>query len=351
MTRQRILNILAVLEWIGMVWATIDRLFNRIFRKRDINAVIGQGEFRYKVQEFWGVPKNPQDYPVRDCHEMVKDKNNNLYLLTNHPKNNILIYNLNGDIIGSWTLGLDSAHGLTIASEGDKEFLYICAPYSATVLKTDLAGNVLMRLPPVWELNIGIADNQYFPTQTAIADNGDIYVADGYGSSFIFQFAKDGKYIRHFGGKGKAEQNVNNAHGICIDKRAGNPTILVSAREDCCFKRFTLEGEYLETIALPGAYVCRPVIHKEELYAGACWSNMLFLPNTGFVTILDKSNNVVSVPGGKPAQYINSHLQKLKQDQKIFQHCHDVCVDDDDNIYVCQWNANGLYPMKLERIR
>ena len=40
----------------------------------------------------------------------------------------------------------------------------------------------------------------------------------------------------------------------------------------------------------------------------------------------------------------------MRQDKPIFKHCHDVCVDDDKNLYVCQWNANGIYPYKLHRV-
>jgi len=34
----------------------------------------------------------------------------------------------------------------------------------------------------------------------------------------------------------------------------------------------------------------------------------------------------------------------------VFQHGHDVCVDDDKNLYVCQWNANHTAPVKLTRV-
>ena len=30
--------------------------------------------------------------------------------------------------------------------------------------------------------------------------------------------------------------------------------------------------------------------------------------------------------------------------------CHDVCVDDDKNLYICQWNAEKTYPIKLHRV-
>src|SRR5260370_7819 len=44
---------------------------------------------------------------------------------------------------------------------------------------------------------------KYSPTNLAIAPNGDFYVGDGYGSSYINQYNAKGEYIRTFGGKGK----------------------------------------------------------------------------------------------------------------------------------------------------
>ncbi len=51
--------------------------------------------------------------------------------------------------------------------------------------------------------------------------------------------------------------------------------------------------------------------------------------NAGFVTILDKNNKVVSNPGGTKPSYSNGELDLMVQDQPVFKHCHDVCVDDD----------------------
>ena len=114
-----------------------------------------------------------------------------------------------------------------------------------------------------------------------------------------------------------------------------------------------MEGEYIETIFLPGAFVCRPVIDDDMLYAGVCWSRLKYLnqtPNSGFVTILDGNNKVVSNPGGTAPEYRNGELQLMLQQEKIFHHCHDVCLDEDKNIYVCQWNAEQTYPIRLVRV-
>ncbi len=74
------------------------------------------------------------------------------------------------------------------------------------------------------------------------------------------------------------------------------------------------------------------------------------LLSLGCATIMDKNDKVVSNPGGTAPEYKDGELQLMVQSQPIFMHCHDVCIDEDKNIYVCQWNANKTYPIKLERV-
>jgi hypothetical protein len=43
-------------------------------------------------------------------------------------------------------------------------------------------------------------------------------------------------------------------------------------------------------------------------------------------------------------------LPTLQAPDQTFFHCHDVCIDEDKSIYVCQWNANQTTPIKLTRV-
>jgi len=70
---------------------------------------------------------------------------------------------------------------------------------------------------------------------------------------------------------------------------------------------------------LPGAYICRPVIHGEHVYLATIWSGDGGA-DTGFVSILDKDNQLISAPGGSTPQYENGELQRMYQILKIFQH-------------------------------
>ena len=270
-------------------------------------------------------------------------------------------------MLDSWGIRYGQGHGLTYW----EDYLFITDPYwgsgkdgPSSVVKTTLDGRELMIIKHPSHYGAYPEDLGWAPTETAIGPNGDIYIADGYGANYICQFTQDGEFIRKFGGKGLGEEEFITCHGVTVDYRnPENPTLFVSSRVRTCFKRFTLDGQYLETIHLPAAFVCRPVIHGDHLYAGVCWSSEIIYdpedvethpvktsPGSGFVTILDQENKVVSNPGGNKPIYADGVLQPMTQKEKIFQHCHDVCVDDDLNLYVCQWNAGQSYPVKLERV-
>jgi hypothetical protein len=288
---------------------------------------------------------------------MVQDRQGRLILLTDHPKNNIIIYDKSGKLLDSWTLDFKGAHGLSIHNEGGTEYLYITDVASGNVVKTTLNGKIVLALNQPGEIGAYESHAVYRPTETTIGPNGDIYVADGYGSQFIVQYDNKGEFIRKFGGDSFLSENkFKQVHGVTLDNRdVNNPTLICSARIKNTFKRFSLEGEFIEDFYLPGAFVSRAVIDGENLYSGVCFGmtkeNYNMQLNLGFVTILDKNNKVVSNPGGtKPRYRKDGKLEMMLQDQPVFKHCHDVCVDDDKNLYVCQWNAGKVYPYKLHRI-
>jgi hypothetical protein len=106
----------------------------------------------------------------------------------------------------------------------------------------------------------------------------------------------------------------------------------------------------MEIIQLPGACVCRPVIKGDYLYAAVLRSPSLSEADSGFVTILDKENKVVSNIGGSAPVYINGILNPMSQAEKIFRNPHDVCVDDEGSIYVAQWASGKVYPYKFTRV-
>lgn len=314
------------------------------------DPILGNNNKRYRLNNQWGKLDFTR-YPVKDCHEMVQDRQGRILLLTNETKNNVIIYDKKGKLITTWGTEYPGAHGLTLFDENGEQVLFICDNNRHQVIKTTLAGRVLMTLDYPKETGEYTKPEEYIPTETAIAANGDIYVADGYGKDFIIQYDQKGRYIRHFGGRGQGEEHLLNAHGITIDSRdRSNPYLIVTSRQQNAFKRYTMEDKFLSTIPLPGAWVCRPVINGDYLYAAVLQSSSSVGKESGFVTILDKDFRVVSNLGGSEPVYQNGQLQEMRQTVKAFQYPHDVCIDDDQNLYIAQWNSGHVYPYKLEPI-
>lgn len=314
------------------------------------NLVLGHNSHQYKLDTSWG-NLNPERYPVRDCHEMVQDSKGRILLLTNDIRNNVLVYDKSGKLLEAWGTEYPGAHGLTLSRENGEDFLFISDNNRHQVIKTTIEGKVVMVLDYPKESGHYEKPEQYIPTEVAIGPNGDIYIADGYGEQWISQYSHNGTFIRSFGGRGNGPSNLQNAHGICLDNRGtGTPTLIVSAREENAFKRYTLTGEYVETIPLAGAYVCRPVIHGDFLYAAVLKSRAYGDDPSGFVTILNKENKVISNLAGSTPTYSGNFPDEMYQTMKVFIYPHDVCIDNDENMYVAQWNSGNIYPYKLNRI-
>ncbi len=316
-----------------------------LFAKEKV-PVYGHNEMKYSMDKQW-CKADPLKNPVNDCHEMVQDKAGRIILLTNETRNNIMIFNTSGKLVDTWGDAFPGGHGLTLADDT----LFITDTVKHKVFKTDLKGKILLTLNAPTDDNLYPDPEKFVPTEVAVTKKGDFYVADGYGSQYILHYDASGKLINYFGGRGEGDEKLDNAHGVCIDERDGIAKLLVTDRTRNCFKVFTMDGRLMEIVHLPGACVCRPVIKGDYLYAAVLRSPNLGAEKTGFVTILNKENKVVSNIGGTKPEYDSTgKLKPLAQAEKIFIHPHDVCVDRDENLYVAQWASGKVYPYKFNRV-
>ncbi len=85
-------------------------------------------------------------------------------------------------------------------------------------------------------------------TSTDAAPNGDIYVVDGYGTSWIFVFDSNGKFKKQFGGPGEPFK-LANCHKVHIDTRFEPARVFLCDRGNKRIMHATLEGEPLDVIA------------------------------------------------------------------------------------------------------
>lgn len=323
-----------------------------MFGKND-EVIIGHIDYRYKVNMGWGM-LDAEKNPVNNCHEMVEDSQGRLFLLTDEVKNNMLIYDKSGKLLDSWGTSYPGAHGLSIGGHGKEQFLIICDNTRHQVIKTDLKGNQIFVIEYPKETGMYQYPTQFVPTESAIDPiTGEIYVVDGYGLNYVIVYDQNGKYLRHWGGRGDGNYQYKCNHGVLIDSRPKRErSLLITSRQENCWKRYSMKGDYQETIHMPGSFICRPVQQGQNLYGAVYRSTSEADEFSGYIQVIDKNNKVVSTPGGTKPTYQNGQLatQKKEDPSMVFMHPHDVYVDSDENVYIAQWASKKTYPIKLERV-
>ena len=217
--------------------------------------VVGTGEYTYEVEHDWG--ELPAGLRYGNTHGVAQDSEGRIYVhhtvhADSERRDSMVVFDERGRFITSWGRAFEGgAHGLHIRREGSSDFLYLCDTTRALVVKATPNGEVVwtIRYPTQSDAYPLAPDGgsavKYSPTNVAIAPNGDVYVADGYGSSFINQYDANGRYLRTFGGKGSGPGQLDCPHGLIVDERGPDPVLLVADRTNRRLQSFTLDGRHL----------------------------------------------------------------------------------------------------------
>ena len=313
--------------------------------------VIGIGKHTYEAIHDWG--ELPPGIKYGNTHGVVEDSQGHIYVhhtvhATSQSADSMVVFDEKGKFVKSWGKEFKGgAHGLHIQQEGSTEFLYLCDTARGIVMKAALNGEAVFTLgypdeSPAYQPGPDGKKPKYSPTNLAIAPNGDLYVGDGYGSSYINQYNSQGKYLRTFGGKGKEAGKLDCPHGIVVDRRQGAPVLTVADRGNARIQRFTLAGQHLDFVGgtnLP----CHFNFFK---------NGDVVVPDLGArVTLLDKHNQVIAHLGDDSASPWRD-TRKLSRDRFTpgkFVAPHGACFDHKGNIFVVEWVEVGRVT-KLRRV-
>jgi len=315
--------------------------------------ILGDGEHMSEAIHDWG--ELPRTIKYGNTHGVCEDSQGNIYVhhtvhATSDSLDTMVVFDSEGKFVQSWGRQFKGgAHGLSIRKEGSEEFLYLCDYQHGIVTKRTLKGEEVLTLGYPAESAAYKPKDQnttpaYRPTNVAIAPNGDIYVGDGYGSSFINQYNQKAEFIRTFGGLGKSDDQLDCPHGLWIDTRAEAPVLVVTDRGNSRLQRFTLEGRHIDSISGTSKMPC--FLHERN-------GEVVIADLLSKVTILDRKNNVVASLG--EGEYTNKDWSAVRNQAPgtfvpgRFVCPHGACFDHDGNIFVVEWVEQGRVT-KLKKV-
>lgn len=299
----------------------------------DERVMLASDKVAYEWQRGWG--KLPEGMSFGNTHGcVVVDSKNRVYMNTD-TEHAVIVFEADGTFVKSWGKELAGGlHGMCLVKEGEREYLYLTHTGRHEVLKATLDGEILWTLGWPEEAKVYENAGQYNPTSVAVARDGTLYVADGYGRSYIHQYDKERKYIRTFGGGGSEVGKLRTPHGIWIDASGEKPVLLVADRENQRVQSFTLEGEPLGVVATDVRRPCH--MHQQG-------DRTVIADLAGRITVMDRKLAVLGHLGDNPdpAKRAQNGVprEQWKDGEFLSPHCAHFAANGD--IYVLDWNYLG----------
>jgi len=297
-------------------------------------VTLGAPPHRYAWEAGW--LKTPE---LGNTHGVIVEDSAGLLYLNTDTERAISVYDKGGKLVRSFGHEEgEGVHGMCIVKESDGEFLYHVNFRLNAWRKRTLDGTI------VWERGVPLDSgkyeraHQFKPTSIAVVPDGPIFVADGYGTSWVHQYDHEGEYVRSFGGPGA----MNCCHGLLIDERREPHTLLVADRENARLLRFDLEGKQLGEIS---GMFRRPCSIQER-------DGYLVVPDlAGRVTILGPDDELVAQLGDQPdeSKRARNDVPKAEWKDGVFLSPHGAHWDREGNLYVMDWNFLGRVN-KLRRL-
>ncbi len=305
-------------------------------------VIVGTGAHRYEWQAEWGRYEDGKDLGnTHGC--LVVDKAGRV-LANTDTEAAVVAFGADGKVVASWGKEFRGGlHGMCLREEGGQEFLYLAHTGRHEVVKATLDGKVLWTIG--WPQGAGIYDSedQYKPTAVAVAPDGALFVADGYGRSWVHLYDAERKYVKSIGGPGSEPGKFKTPHGLLLDTRGEVPLLLVADRENHRLQWFTLAGEFVRK--------CDEGLERPCNVWPLADGGLAVADLKGRVTILDRKDKVVCHLGDTADANLKATNGVGKEHWRAgtFFSPHSVCADKAGNLYVMDWNRFGRIT-RLEKL-
>ncbi|MBQ14842.1 MAG: peptidyl-alpha-hydroxyglycine alpha-amidating lyase family protein [Gammaproteobacteria bacterium] len=194
----------------------------------------------YVLDENWPLPL-PEGIEWGQTPNVTIDKDGNLYAF-HRAEPPILKFDPAGNVIKTWgSEWLALPHGFRAAPDGSLWATDYHRQNGHVVVKFNTEGRLLLTLGT--RGFSGTLPNTFNgPADVAVAQNGDVFVADGHYNNRIVKFNSQGRYLMEWGHKGTGPGEFDLPHTIVIDQRG---RVLVGDRSNHRIQIFDQEGTYI----------------------------------------------------------------------------------------------------------
>jgi sugar lactone lactonase YvrE len=198
----------------------------------------------YAVERDFGRRSDIAPAPVS---QMVVGSFGNVHVLR-RGEPPVLVFDPDGTFVRGYGQGeIFDSHGISIDGW---DRVWIADRDAHQIIAFSLAGGPLLRIGerhvPRWMAPFN------HPTRAAVAHDGEIYVADGYGNARIHRFSPEGEWRASFGEVGEGPGEFMTPHSLIIDHKE---RLVVCDRENDRVQLFDRDGRWLEE----WRGLCRPM--------------------------------------------------------------------------------------------
>lgn len=295
---------------------------------------------RYQWIDNWiTIPDTPSGRADGRTHGVAVSRTGDIFIF-HQAAPAMLRYDAQGNLKESWGNDYPTAHGLTLVEEDGEEFLWLVDTDTARVVKTTLNGEVLQTIErPDHPGYAGGAT--YMPTWVAVNEtrfggNGDIWLADGYGSGMIHRHNAAGEYIGTITGKEGTGGQFKCPHGISFRYTDACNELMIADRGNRQIQVYDTEGKFMRAF---GSDVlnspCVVAFHHDHLVIPELYARVTILNADGqLIGYFGENENPKQFEGWPNVATSDIHPGR-------FNSPHSLAVDPDGNLFVVEWIISG----------
>jgi hypothetical protein len=291
------------------------------------------GTLTYQSVPGWGVL--PEGLTLGPTHGGVAvDKKGNVYLSTDNAAG-IFVFSSEGKFLRTMAPEFAGTLSLTLATENGTEFLYGAHFRRSRVFKMTLDGTAVLVIGFPKESGLyGARGEGFMPSSVAVAPDGSIFVADGFGKHVIHKFTPEGQYLKSFAGEGRGDGQLVACQGIAIEPRFEKTLLVACDTDNRRLQYFDLDGKFLQIAAL----------EMDKPTAVSFYGPYMAVAQLqGRVSILDQRNKLVAIVGDNPDrhEWEKFSLPRAGWRENVCVAPHGIAFTKEGDLYVQEWSLVG----------